>query len=423
MDETAQDAQFISGIIKKDLGDKINEVLSSSTNEAKISNTLMQSINVSLRNSINGPILLYSLLDNSSSLEAVNILVTKIFTQIYSAKKKQKDFITQLLTQLNDPPYASWFKPPTNTVVGGRKGKTMRKHKGKKNRRRPKTCRRKMYGGEDTVPKQYSNLGFRDGLTGIFRGKAHAKENRARINKVKEDKENAQNEISAQRTADGNKGISKGLATMSAAWSGKKPETDTSVTKEGSGQTEEDGEQKKGRLSSMKDKMSSMMGYGENADTGEGADIGEGVGEGVGEGTGAGAGAGSSDVTADDFKEYNNELMNKLKKRLDESTEDLLERVLNAAYKYTKDNGETIVESIIKSLSNNSIIQNIIPNARDIIIIQALYASNDVQRAIEQTYSNIRKEQSNNDQIEFNPTTKSFILDFLRNLKNMLVIN
>ena len=43
MDESASDSQLISGVLKKNLGDKINHILSNPSNEAKISETIFSS--------------------------------------------------------------------------------------------------------------------------------------------------------------------------------------------------------------------------------------------------------------------------------------------------------------------------------------------------------------------------------------------
>ena len=111
MDESASDSQLISGVLKKNLGDKINDILSNPSNEAKISETIFQAINASLRNTIKGPLLLYSILNNKESFNKTKVLITKIFTNVYnnSTNKSLKVFITNLITKLNNPPYDIWF--------------------------------------------------------------------------------------------------------------------------------------------------------------------------------------------------------------------------------------------------------------------------------------------------------------------------
>ena len=76
MDESASDSQLISGVLKKNLGDKINEILANPSNEAKISDTIFQAINSSLRHTVKGPLLLYSILNNKESFNQTKVLIT-----------------------------------------------------------------------------------------------------------------------------------------------------------------------------------------------------------------------------------------------------------------------------------------------------------------------------------------------------------
>ena len=83
MDESASDSQLISGVLKKNLGDKINEILANPSNEAKISDTIFQAINSSLRHTVKGPLLLYSILNisvaRSQSFEGFQAFVVGFF--------------------------------------------------------------------------------------------------------------------------------------------------------------------------------------------------------------------------------------------------------------------------------------------------------------------------------------------------------
>ena len=158
VDETTDDAYFVSGQLKQALGNKINEVLSSPENLSQISGTIFQSINASLRHGITGPLLLFSLLDNKTSYNEVKDLVTMIFNSVSSTDQKIDQFIKKLLTQLMNPPYNIWFKQTNKKMLtGGKtKNKTMRKRKYTKNGKRSKTYRKKHKGGAGLI----RNLGI-----------------------------------------------------------------------------------------------------------------------------------------------------------------------------------------------------------------------------------------------------------------------
>lgn len=379
MDETAQDAGLISGIIKKTLGEKIGEVLSKPANEEKISETFSQAVNSSLRNTIKGPLLLHSLLDNRESFIAVKSLLTKIFANVYnnSSDKSIASFVSRLLKGLNNPPYNRWFKQDVTITRGGKKSKTMRKRKGKK---RSKTYRN-IVGGR-----------IGDSLRGI------SAEKRGGMN---EKNKKTQEDRSAAAKSD----MRVGWAKMKSAWSGKKP-VDTSVPENVSDKTngeETNGEGKK----SITEKMKSMFGYGNkdpdgDESTGDGGTIPDNSAELI-------------------IKEYNEELMNRLTKRIDETQDELLERVLNAGYKYATDSGIEILNAINKA--NYRIIQlnNISSQSTNVIIIQALYASSkELEKSINVAFEKfIEQELAKGEvrqNIKFNPKSNVFMADVLQDL-------
>ena len=394
MDETAQDAGLISGIIKKTLGEKIGEVLSKPANEEKISETFSQAVNSSLRNTIKGPLLLHSLLDNRESFIAVKSLLTKIFANVYnnSSDKSIASFVSRLLKGLNNPPYNRWFKQDVTITRGGKKSKTMRKRKGKK---RSKTYRN-IVGGR-----------IGDSLRGI------SAEKRGGMN---EKNKKTQEDRSAAAKSD----MRVGWAKMKSAWSGKKP-VDTSVPENVSDKTngeETNGEGKK----SITEKMKSMFGYGNKDPDGDESTGDGGTGDG---GTGDG-GTGDGGTIPDNsaeliIKEYNEELMNRLTKRIDETQDELLERVLNAGYKYATDSGIEILNAINKA--NYRIIQlnNISSQSTNVIIIQALYASSkELEKSINVAFEKfIEQELAKGEvrqNIKFNPKSNVFMADVLQDL-------
>lgn len=419
MDESASDSQLISGVLKKNLGDKINEILGNPSNEAKISDTIFQAINSSLRHTVKGPLLLYSILNNKESFNQTKVLITKIFTNVYnnSNNKSQSEFVKNLLTKLSDPPYRIWFNQQVEQTTGGKRRKTMRSRKKKKSR----TYRHRQTGG-DFRGKLARGMGF-TGADAAEQARDEAKKNKpvgksfgikAALGLRSAEDEAAHNEKyekqKAERAEEGKRQMQEGLDRMMGRKTGDDESNDD---KEGTeGEAEETGDGEEGASE-------------ENPEDGENAEEEE---EGAGdeeEGAadeGAGSFSGSTGQVAEElFKEYNEELLNRLIKRLDETEYEMLERLLNATYQYSRDNSNVILDSIKNAIYDTAKINDILPESTNILITQALYASSiNVQRAIENTYMEFRKEEIEKGipsaQVKFNPKLDSFINDFLQKL-------
>ena len=429
MDESASDSQLISGVLKKNLGDKINEILANPSNEAKISDTIFQAINSSLRHTVKGPLLLYSILNNKESFNQTKVLITKIFTNVYnnSNNKSQSEFVKNLLTKLNDPPYRVWFNQQVEQTTGGKRRKTMRSRKKKKSR----TYRHRQTGGDFR-----GDIAKRMGLKGAdaaeqARDEAKAKREanktvgksfgiKAALGLRSAEDEAAHNEKyekqKAERAEEGKRQMQEGWDRMMGKKTGDDESKDDKEGTEGEGETTE--ENTEGETDASEENAED----GENAEEGEEGAGDEGDGdEGAGD-EGAGSFSGSSGELAEElFKEYNEELLNRLIKRLDETEADMLERLLNATYQYSRDNSNVILDSIKNAIYDTAKINDILPESTNIIITQALYASSiNVQRAIENTYMEFRKEEIAKGipsaQVKFNPKIDSFINDFLQKL-------
>ena len=372
MDESADDAQLISGVLKQTLGDSINKTLTNPSNEDRISSTITQAINASLIKCIDGPLLLYSILDNKESYQATKELLNKIFTNVYSkiTDKSLAIFVKTLLRKLKDPPYTVWFKPVA--TLGGKKSKTMRKRKIKN--KRSKTYRNKLSRGGVGPPP------------GLLAAVSSASEN-----------------IDPETIADISKNVGENISPDKIAEISKKVDAGIEQT---------DGEETKGMLGSMKDKMKGILGYGD--ENPEGDD------------TGTAQGTGSSvDLSDEKIRELNEELITRLTKRIDETEDELLERLLNATYEYCTSNGKVILDNINTAIYDTIRINNISKNTTEVIIVQAMYASSmDVQQCIETTYEEYRKTEIangvNEASIKFVPTSPTFINNFLRHLKTRL---
>lgn len=426
MDESASDSQLISGVLKKNLGDKINEILGNPSNEAKISDTIFQAINSSLRHTVKGPLLLYSILNNKESFNQTKVLITKIFTNVHnnSSNKKQGEFVKNLLTKLNDPPYRIWFNQQVEQTTGGKRRKTMRSRKKKRSR----TYRNRQTGG-DFRGTMARSMGLK-GADAAEQGRDEAKAKREASKTVgkswgvkaalglrsKED-EAAHNEKyekqKTEREAEGKKQMQEGWDRMMGRKTGDDESKDGKEGTEGEGETTE--ENTEGETGASE----------ENAEDGENAEedaADEGAGDEGAADEGAGSFSGSTGQVAEElFKEYNEELINRLIKRLDETEYEMLERLLNATYQYSRDNSNVILDSIKNAIYDTAKINDILPETTNIIITQALYASSiNVQRAIENTYTEFRKKEIEKGipsaQVDFNPKLDSFINDFLQKL-------
>jgi hypothetical protein len=407
MDESASDSQLISGVLKKNLGDKINDILSNPSNEAKISETIFQAINASLRNTIKGPLLLYSILNNKESFNKTKVLITKIFTNVYnnSTNKSLKVFITNLITKLNNPPYDIWFNQQVKQTTGGKRRKTMRSRKKKRSR----TYRNRQKGGDIR-----GNISRSMGLTGADA----AEQARAEAKSKRE----------ANKTLGKSWGIKKTLGMRSkedeAAYNEKYEKQKTERAEEGKKQMQEGWDRMMGRETSDDDNGEVTEGEGENAEEEEEEEEEGANEENAEEEEGAadeGAGSGSGVDTDQLYNEYNEELINRLIKRLDETEDDMLERLLNATYQYSRDNSGVILDSINNAIYDTAKINGLLPESTDIIITQALYASSlDIKKTLQQTYTEFRESEVSkgipSDQVKFVPTQNSFINDFLQKL-------
>jgi hypothetical protein len=215
----------------------------------------------------------------------------------------------------------------------------------------------------------------------------------------------------AEREAEGKKQMQEGWDRMM----GRKTGDDDEASKNAEGEGETTEENTEGETGASE----------ENAEDGENAEEEEEEEGAADEGPadeGAGSFSGSTGQVAEElFKEYNEELLNRLIKRLDETEYEMLERLLNATYQYSRDNSNVILDSIKNAIYDTAKINDILPESTNIIITQALYASSiNVQRAIENTYMEFRKEEIEKGipsaQVKFNPKLDSFINDFLQKL-------
>jgi hypothetical protein len=183
-----------------------------------------------------------------------------------------------------------------------------------------------------------------------------------------------------------------------------------------------------------------------------GAGAGDAAGTGSGAaGTGSGAaGAGASgsnkprELTGSEINQNSDELVTKyndalfklISKDLDTIKSQVLQRILNASYLHAMNNSSIVLESITESIGtvvqeivnpdmnsgmNSGMMQYDFPSF--ILLVQALHQSNKyLIDALTTTYMNQKQKASDEgktDEVIFDPTNSTFIVDFMDNFKNI----
>lgn len=120
---------------------KMTSVLNEPSTINKLQAMILQNVNMALRNSTNGPILLYALLTkNAVIIGQVTGYIRKFMELTYTEGDTATKFGNKFVKKLYDPPYSEWFP---NAQLGGRKSarSTRRKRKTKKRIRKNKTLK------------------------------------------------------------------------------------------------------------------------------------------------------------------------------------------------------------------------------------------------------------------------------------------
>lgn len=440
IDPNAENSKTMSGVLKKNLGDKMNYVLTKPENQSKISETIFQSINSSLQYSIKGPILLHCLLSNTGSRLEVKNMVRIIFKNTYipsEHKTNPTEFIKALMPQLMSPPYDVWFNQTVAKKGGGRKYKTMRKIKGTKNSRRSKTYRKKQKGGgdddDDDVPPEPVVSDDAD-------VNADAEVVNADVNAA--DATGADVDGANSTGADVDGANATGAEGVNVTPDGAEGKTDKAGDTAGDNADDKAGDtgnvdRKKltDQLAALGSNVNSVGPPVASVDSSSSPSVIPNSGwfgsnpsqdSGVSNPFQDSSGGPASDLN---IKQYTEELITRLSKKMDEVELELLESILNASYKFAIDNGNVILDSIIKSMTDIVRSNNNIKQSSKIIIVQALYAgANQIHTAIEKTYDEGRKKHVANKTagtFNFDPRTEEFIESFMTKLSSniSMVIN
>jgi len=391
--------QPLSGNLRQSLGNEMLNVLTEPDNKAKISQTVLQAVNTSVGLALQGPLLLYALMDNDQSYQYTQNMITFIFGQVYKENDTINAFSGRLVERLQDPPYQSWFKN-LNTATGGKKINTSRrksirkKYNRKSNRKLSR--KRKIYGGVNAAAVSAATDLVKDAAT-----KVDTDEIKDLIDNNDNKEENKENETESEQQLDDETGVEV-----------EQKQEDES----GEGEQEEEGEseeqvEESGTASSNNSSSRSSSMFNKNTPR---------------EMTGS-----EIDENADELvQKYNDALFKLISKDLETVKSQILQRMLNACYLHATNNSSVILTSITGTIGN--IIQENMNNSlikydyvSFIIIVQALRQSyKDIISTLTTTFLNQKQKASDEgkkEEIKFNPNDSNFVVDFMSNFKNIVV--
>jgi len=134
----------LSNVLRDNLAKQITGVIESNEGKQKLTNTVLDSIRLSLNISRKNSILLYSLINDPNLNSELRSFIRILFARVYKNNKKLSPFSKELLKILRDPPYDLF---DLNKKVGGKNKTRGRKNKYKK--RTTRSLRKKQRGGVD----------------------------------------------------------------------------------------------------------------------------------------------------------------------------------------------------------------------------------------------------------------------------------
>ncbi len=133
----------LSNVLRENLAKQITGVIESNEGKRKLTNTVLDSIRLSLNISRKNSILLYSLIKDQNLISELRSFIRILFERVYKNNKKLSPFSKELLKILRDPPYDLF---DLNKKVGGKNKTRGRKNKYKK--RTTRSLRKKQRGGD-----------------------------------------------------------------------------------------------------------------------------------------------------------------------------------------------------------------------------------------------------------------------------------
>ena len=437
------EGKTMSAHLKENLTTVINKVLSESENTSKISTTIFQSVNTSLQHVLDGPLLLYTLLEYDETFQQVETTITTVFGKVFVSSDKPPqtqlaNFVNKLIGELQNPPIKLWFSIESTQQTGGNKRRVTR------GRRKPirKNTTRKQHGGlHGRVSSEKTDAAMVGGLS------SEAGEAAAAMT------EGLSPEAGEAAAAAMTEGLSP--EAVSAMTEGLPPEAGEAAAAMTEGLSPEAGEAAAAMTEGLSPEAVSAMVEGLPPEAGQAVSaMTEGRSMLPMEGSRMdteSAQIPSSDAPemsahaenqmADDLLvKYETKLLESLSKKIPDESDKILQKVLNASYVYATANGDTILKSITDTLRETILNDPIMsPDgsgqgmsrygsrqgmSRDIsitisvIIIQSLFSAyKDVKQAILDVYNEMVEQSDPDAPPEFLPTSPEFITSFVGKLK------
>ena len=396
----------LTGNLRETLGNTMTNVLNEPENKSKITQTIFQSVDSALKMPLQGPLLLFSLVNNNQSYSYIQNYITMIFSKVYNENDTIKLFNKRLYDQLSEPPYESWFSQISQQ--GGKKRKTKRKTKRSKKKlsKRNKTKH---------IRKQRGGMAMPAGVAGMAKG--FVEKNKDTLEKV------------AKETVEETKGNLEKMAKDTVTNDNKddpKPEPEKEKDRKDMSFAErvkDDYAKGKEKMSKLSTKLETDLGAnGINMPSMPGMPSmpsmpSFGLGKKMPEMTG-----GEIDQTADDLiVKFGSSLIENITTDIPTISPQILQRMLNASYIHAIKNGDQLVDSANNTLANTIKSTPLIRDIFPVILVQALYNSGKyVMESLAQTFQQQKKDardKGKDDDFTFNPNDPNFVIIFMGKLK------
>jgi hypothetical protein len=390
----------LTGNLRETLGNTMTNVLNEPENKSKITQTIFQSVDSALKMPLQGPLLLFSLVNNNQSYSYIQNYITMIFSKVYNENDTIKLFNKRLYDQLSEPPYESWFSQISQQ--GGKKRKTKRKTKRSKKKlsKRNKTKH---------IRKQRGGMAMPAGVAGMAKG--FVEKNKDTLEKV------------AKETVEETKGNLEKMAKDTVTNDNKddpKPEPEKEKDRKDMSFAErvkDDYAKGKEKMSKLSTKLETDLGAnGINMPSMPGMPS-FGLGKKMPEMTG-----GEIDQTADDLiVKFGSSLIENITTDIPTISPQILQRMLNASYIHAIKNGDQLVDSANNTLANTIKSTPLLMDIFPVILVQALYNSGKyVMESLAQTFQQQKKDardKGKDDDFTFNPNDPNFVIIFMGKLK------
>ena len=396
----------LTGNLRETLGNTMTNVLNEPENKSKITQTIFQSVDSALKMPLQGPLLLFSLVNNNQSYSYIQNYITMIFSKVYNENDTIKLFNKRLYDQLSEPPYESWFSQISQQ--GGKKRKTKRKTKRSKKKlsKRNKTKH---------IRKQRGGMAMPAGVAGMAKG--FVEKNKDTLEKV------------AKETVEETKGNLEKMAKDTVTNDNKddpKPEPEKEKDRKDMSFAErvkDDYAKGKEKMSKLSTKLETDLGAnGINMPSMPGMPSmpsmpSFGLGKKMPEMTG-----GEIDQTADDLiVKFGSSLIENITTDIPTISPQILQRMLNASYIHAIKNGDQLVDSANNTLANTIKSTPLLMDIFPVILVQALYNSGKyVMESLAQTFQQQKKDardKGKDDDFTFNPNDPNFVIIFMGKLK------